>query len=265
MSVKAMNWAWEQQLPPASKLILMALADAANEEGRCWPRVRTVAVKCGVSSRTVQRVLREFETTGLVTVTRRFVPGRGQTSNSYWLGTEHPHDKLTPPAKCHPRGDVRDTTPVTQRCRPGCDTDTSYQEPKQNQKHESPLQPGDGQNHTPTILQFPRGLVTAELDEIRELLVTVRSDDAQVLLDELAGVIADRHTIKTSPMRWFRAVLKRYRAGTFVPNAAVDVARSRQRQDERSRSNPMPQRKRASVEVASRYLADIQKIVGESS
>jgi hypothetical protein len=243
----------------------MALADAANDEGRCWPRVRTVAVKCGVSSRTVQRVLREFETTGLVTVTRRFVPGRGQTSNSYWLGTEHPHDKLTPQTKCHPRDDVQDTTPVTQRCRPGCDTDTSYQEPKQNQKHESPLQPSDGQNHTPTIPRFPRNLSHAELGEIRELLANVPIIDAQVLLDELTGVMADRHTIKTSPMRWFRAVLKRYRAGTFVPNVAIDVARNRERHDEGSRSYPKAHRQRASAEVASRYLADIQKIVGEGS
>ncbi len=45
MSIKAMNWAWEQRLPPNSKLILMALADSADEIGKCWPRVRLIAEK----------------------------------------------------------------------------------------------------------------------------------------------------------------------------------------------------------------------------
>ena len=55
MSIAAMNWAWQQRLTPSLKLILMALSDAADDEGICWPGVATVAVKCNVSSRTVRR------------------------------------------------------------------------------------------------------------------------------------------------------------------------------------------------------------------
>ena len=43
-----MNWAWQQLLKPVPKLVLMALADAADDEGVCWPSVATLASKVGV-------------------------------------------------------------------------------------------------------------------------------------------------------------------------------------------------------------------------
>ncbi|MGB5255148.1 MAG: helix-turn-helix domain-containing protein, partial [Sedimenticolaceae bacterium] len=47
-----MNWAWRQALTPTLKLVLMALADAADDQGVCWPSVSTLAKKCSVSTRT---------------------------------------------------------------------------------------------------------------------------------------------------------------------------------------------------------------------
>jgi hypothetical protein len=38
-----MNWAWRQALATTLKLILMALADAADDQGVCWPSVSTLA------------------------------------------------------------------------------------------------------------------------------------------------------------------------------------------------------------------------------
>lgn len=64
-----MHWAWEQRLPPSLKLVLMALADAADDAGQCWPSLRTLAAKCCVSERTVQRVMKDFERMGLLLVT----------------------------------------------------------------------------------------------------------------------------------------------------------------------------------------------------
>jgi hypothetical protein len=48
-----MNWARRRALTPALKLVLMALADSADEQGVCWPSIRTLAKKCTVSTRTV--------------------------------------------------------------------------------------------------------------------------------------------------------------------------------------------------------------------
>ena len=78
MSFVATNWAWDQVLPPAPKLILMALADNADDRGFCWPRVKSVAKRCTVSERTVQRTLRTFEASGLIRVIRRFRPEDGR-------------------------------------------------------------------------------------------------------------------------------------------------------------------------------------------
>lgn len=53
-----MNRAWRQLPAPTHKLVLMALADAADAHGVCRPSVSTLAKKCSVSTLTVQRALR---------------------------------------------------------------------------------------------------------------------------------------------------------------------------------------------------------------
>jgi hypothetical protein len=71
VSIAAMNWAWSLTLSPREKLVLMSLADAADDRGVCWPSIPTVARKCCLSKRTIQRTLR-----GLIREARagRFTP-----------------------------------------------------------------------------------------------------------------------------------------------------------------------------------------------
>ena len=72
MSIAALNWAWSQECPNApSKLVLLALADKANEEGECWPGMDTVAAMAGVSQRQVSTHLGRLEQAGLVVRKRR--------------------------------------------------------------------------------------------------------------------------------------------------------------------------------------------------
>jgi hypothetical protein len=62
VSVKLMSIVWEIDLPPGEKLVLLALADQANDEGRqCWPSVATIARKSGQGERTVRRALDHLE------------------------------------------------------------------------------------------------------------------------------------------------------------------------------------------------------------
>jgi hypothetical protein len=75
MSIKVMTAVWELDLPPSEKLVLLALADWAQDDGRCWPSIAKVAAKSGVSERTVQRMLREAEKAGLLK--RKENMGRG--------------------------------------------------------------------------------------------------------------------------------------------------------------------------------------------
>lgn len=86
-----MTLAWAALLPHTDKLVLLALADNANDEGFCWPSVTTLSVKCGLEVRSVSRVMERLETSGHLT--RKERPGR---SNTYVV---HPRLKVTPDLK----------------------------------------------------------------------------------------------------------------------------------------------------------------------
>lgn len=105
-----MTAVWTVALCHTDKIVLLALADNANDEGVCWPSVPTLITKCGMSERSVQRVVTKLCESGHVTVHVR--SGR---SNYY---TVHPRQDDTPArvtprhVGTHPRqGDT--PTPVT--------------------------------------------------------------------------------------------------------------------------------------------------------
>lgn len=89
MSIKLMSQVWELDLPPGEKLVLLALADQANDEGRqCWPSVDTIAGRSGQGERTVRRALKDLETKGHLTRSHR-----EGTSTQYHV---HPCQSGTP-------------------------------------------------------------------------------------------------------------------------------------------------------------------------
>lgn len=97
MTIRAMNWAWEVELPPAAKLVLLKLADRANDDGQCWPGMDVVAEACGVSERSVMRYVQQFEQMGLVRIDRRKGGDGRQQTNIYWLNMDwEPGDNLSP-------------------------------------------------------------------------------------------------------------------------------------------------------------------------
>jgi hypothetical protein len=58
VSIDIMNriW-WRDDLPTMEKFVALALADAASDDGVCWPAIDTVADKCSCSRRTVQNAI----------------------------------------------------------------------------------------------------------------------------------------------------------------------------------------------------------------
>lgn len=72
-----MTLVWSVPLPHADKIVLLALADNANDEGFCYPSINTLSGKCGMDERTVRRVIKRLEETGHVTERPR--PGRSST------------------------------------------------------------------------------------------------------------------------------------------------------------------------------------------
>jgi len=90
-----MTWAWSVALPPTPKLVLMALADEADDSGYCFPSQRRLATKCSVTDRTVRRVLQELERLGYVRLETRQRADGSRSSNGYRLVCGIPPDNLS--------------------------------------------------------------------------------------------------------------------------------------------------------------------------
>ena len=102
MSIKCLAWAWGRQLPPLPKLILLAVADHADDTGFAWPGINGVAEKCGLSRRTVQRHMNYLTDKGLITVEPRTRPDGSATSNSYQVNIPPVSERHPPVSGCHP-------------------------------------------------------------------------------------------------------------------------------------------------------------------
>jgi DNA-binding MarR family transcriptional regulator len=85
MTIRAMNWAWEVKLPPALKLVLLKLADRANDDGECWPGQASVADACGIGERTLVRHIATLEEMGLLRKERRYGDSGKRATNMYIL------------------------------------------------------------------------------------------------------------------------------------------------------------------------------------
>ena len=83
-----MSEVWKSTLPMTEKMVLLCLADFANDRGECWPAVDTIAAKCSCSDRTVQKAIKSLMASGVVTV--KDEPGR---SHNF---TIHPRRISTP-------------------------------------------------------------------------------------------------------------------------------------------------------------------------
>lgn len=88
MSVDATRWAWQNGNNPRQKLVLLALADRANEAGICFPSTKRLEADTMMDRKTIFKVIKELEQHGLLTVERD--QGKG---NIYRLiGVPHRED-----------------------------------------------------------------------------------------------------------------------------------------------------------------------------
>ena len=68
-----MTAVWALVLPDSEKIVLLALADSANDEGHCWPGMKSLMAKCSKSDRTIQAAIKSLCVAGHLT--RREVLG----------------------------------------------------------------------------------------------------------------------------------------------------------------------------------------------
>lgn len=75
MSVRVMTAVWALSLPDSEKIVLLALADCANDEGHCWPGMASLVQKCSKGERTIQGAIQRL--VGAGHLTRSEVLGKG--------------------------------------------------------------------------------------------------------------------------------------------------------------------------------------------
>ena len=124
-----------------AKLLLIVLADYANDEGMAWPSVRTLTEEVEKQDRQIQRALRKLEDMGLIRLgdqrlTRNYPKGqrptvyeilpakprrRGrETGDMHDTGTGDMHDTTTSVTEDTTTPVTHDTTPVTHTTPPRC-------------------------------------------------------------------------------------------------------------------------------------------------
>ena len=80
MSHQATNWAAELRgIPPMAKLVLLRLADRADESGICYPSQRRLAAECCITERTVRNAITNLNSLGLVIIHTPSTP-KGDTT-----------------------------------------------------------------------------------------------------------------------------------------------------------------------------------------
>jgi hypothetical protein len=80
MSIKLMTYVWDHSNHSGTELLmLLALADHANDDGLCWPSIARLAARCRLQPRQAINVLHKLEQAGDITVQRG--GGRGLVSH----------------------------------------------------------------------------------------------------------------------------------------------------------------------------------------
>ena len=74
---------YNADLSHRAKAVLFYLKDHADNEGKCWPGINTIAAGLNISRSTVKRALRELVETGVVEKEKRWRGNGSLSSNLY--------------------------------------------------------------------------------------------------------------------------------------------------------------------------------------
>ena len=96
MSWTSLAWASKQKAGSGNnKLVLLSLANFANDKNECFPSIKTLCNITELSKSTVIRCINSLEKSGLLKIKRRFIESENntrQTSNLYLLNIEYHAD-----------------------------------------------------------------------------------------------------------------------------------------------------------------------------
>lgn len=200
-----MTQVWESDIGPATKrLVLLALADSANDEGVCWPSVATVARKSGASRRATEEALAGLATDGIVAKQQRW-----NDSNVYTLHLDGLHRAPETPRKSRtPREEVGDP--------PAKSAGPPREEVGPNRKR-TQIEPKDPDAAAP---ELPLDLPRPERQELEQQPVPTLNQVANALATEHYEAVA-----KMGNFMGFRQVMRKALDAQYSPARISQAAR----------------------------------------
>ncbi len=94
MSLDATRWAWQQKVTATQKLVLLSLADRADENHNCYPSTARLCDDTGLYRETIFEAIKQLEQLKLLSVTRQLGKGNKFTllgvSNRHETSSEKP-------------------------------------------------------------------------------------------------------------------------------------------------------------------------------
>lgn len=177
---------------------------------------------------------KELESAGYLHITRERGT-HGRFSNTLWGVSDTPtFPAPTPPRSAFPNvvkpgTENPNTVPPSSEDPTLLNTDTEQVLREKRTTTTKPL--GCVQSPVHPDLEYPMGIPASDIPAVAKALSTVPVRDAQTLLDELAGALSQGGVIRTTPIRWFFGLLKRYEKGQFCPTQQ-QPAKDRQKRDQ---------------------------------
>ena len=99
MSIKAMNWVWNLDNTIVSsvyKVTLLALADHCDDSGVCYPSIKRLTEKTGLSRTTIKSHIKKLQISGVLTVLPVYEDNGSRGTNLYKLLIDGVGQNLTP-------------------------------------------------------------------------------------------------------------------------------------------------------------------------
>jgi len=166
---------------PIKKLVLLKLADNANDQGECWPSYSHIADQCEIGKSTARKHIKELEEMGLLRLENRKGP-KGNSSNLY-------HLVLHPVAPDSTGCSTTEHTPVAPRS-----TGTSHIEPVKETVNE------------PLAVEWPSYItkeIQLEINTLRKNAKAPLTDRSKkMLIKEFDLAIANGYTIDQCIDQW---------------------------------------------------------------
>lgn len=153
MSIKIMNAVWHLSKQKGTPLLLMiAIADNANDNGEAWPGIEYLARKIRMSERQTQRLVRDLERTDELIVERG--GGRGN-AHRYFILVGKPPEEIAALKEKGKKGDKMSPFPGESNVRPPRAKKGDKMSPFPKEAKEQPAETLKGDKLTPFPAETP--------------------------------------------------------------------------------------------------------------